>query len=76
MHSQGCVTPQIRLITASGEPLQIAGCVQASVRISQLNVIHQFLAVDKLVTPVILGLDFLQQHNLVLNFASSPVTAH
>ena len=25
-------------------------------------------------TPVILGLDFLQQHNLVLNFASRPVT--
>ena len=24
-------------------------------------------------TPVILGVDFLQQHNLVLNFASSPV---
>ena len=25
-------------------------------------------------TPVILGLDFLQQHNVVLNFASRPVT--
>ena len=66
--------PQVRLITASGEPLHIAGRVQASVRICQLNVIHQFLVVDKLVTPVILGLDFLQQHNLVLNFASRPVT--
>ena len=57
--------PQVRLITASGEPLQIAGHVQASVKICQLNVIYQFLVVDKLVTPVILGLDFLQQHNLV-----------
>ena len=66
--------PQVRLITASGEPLQITACVQAPVRISQLNVIHQFLVVDKLVAPVILGLDFLQQHNLVLNFASRPVT--
>ena len=66
--------PQVRLITASGEPLQIAGRVQASVKICQLNVIHQFLVVDKLVTPVILGLDFLQQHNLILNFASRPVT--
>ena len=45
--------PQVRLITASGEPLQIT---------------------DKLVAPVILGLDFLQQHNLVLNFASRSVT--
>ena len=59
------------LITASDEPLQITGCVQAPVGISQLNVIHQFLVVDKLVAPVILG---LQQHNLVLNFASRPVT--
>ena len=42
-------------------------------RICQLNVIYQFLVVDKLVTPVIFGLDFLQQHNLVLNFASRPV---
>ena len=66
--------PQVRLITASGEPLQITGCVQAPVGISQLNVIHQFLVVDKLVVPVILGLDFLQQHNLVLNFASRLVT--
>ena len=66
--------PQVKLITASGEPLQITGCVQAPLGISQLNVIHQFLIVDKLVAPVILGLDFLQQHNLVLNFASRPVT--
>ena len=31
------------------------------------------LVVERLVTPVILGVDFLQQHNLVLDFASSPV---
>ena len=30
--------PQVRLITTSGEPLQITGCVQAPVGISQLNV--------------------------------------
>ena len=30
--------------------------------------------VYRLVAPVILGIDFLQQHNLVLNFAFSPVT--
>ena len=68
--------PQVRLITASGEPLPITGCVQAPVRIShsQLQVTHQFLVVERLVTPVILGLDFLQQHNLVINFASRPVT--
>ena len=68
--------PQVRLITASGEPLPIIGCVQAPVKIihSQLEVTHQLLVVDRLVTPVILGLDFLWQHNLVINFASRPMT--
>ena len=68
--------PQVRLITASGEPLPIIGCVQAPVKIihSQLEVTHQLLVVDRLVTPVILGLDFLQQHNLIINFASRPMT--
>ena len=68
--------PQVRLITASGEPLPIIGCVQAPVKIihSQLEVTHQLLVVDRLVTPVILGLDFLRQHNLVINFASRPMT--
>ena len=65
--------PKLRLVTASGEPMLITGCIQAPVRISQLEITHQFLVVERLVTPVILGVDFLQQHNLVLNFASSPV---
>ena len=30
--------PQVTLVTASGEPLQVAGRVQASVKICQLNV--------------------------------------
>ena len=51
----------------------VVGCVKAPIRIDQLAVSHQFLAVETLVTPVILGLDVLQQHNLVLNFASRPI---
>ena len=62
----------VRLVTASGEPMLITGCIQAPVRISQLEITHQFLVVERLVTPVILGVDILQQHNLLLNFASSP----
>ena len=64
--------PKLRLVTASGEPMLITGCIQAPVRISQLEITHQFLVVERLVTPVILGVGFLQ-HNLVLNFASSTV---
>ena len=37
------------------------------------NYNYNFIVVDRLVAPVILGLDFLQLHNLVLNFAFSPV---
>ena len=65
--------PKLRLVTASREPMLITGCIQAPVRISQLEITHQFLVL-RLATPVILGVDFLQQQNLVLNFASSPMT--
>ena len=45
--------PQVKLIIASGEPLQCSSsCENQSVKC--------FLVVDKLVAPVILGLDFLQ----------------
>lgn len=69
-----CPIPRVKLITASGEPLPITGCVRALVRIHHLEVVHQLLVVERLVAPVILGLDFMQQHNIVLNFASSPAT--
>ena len=52
--------PPLKLITASGEPLPISGCVRLPVKINQLQVfIHNFIVVDRLVAPVILGLDFL-----------------
>ena len=65
--------PKLRLVTASEEPMLITECTQAPVRISQLEITHQFLVVERLMTPVILGVDFLQQYNLVLNFAFIPV---
>ena len=66
--------PKVKLITALKEPLPITGCVHAFVQIHHLEVSHQFLFVERLVAPVIFGLDFMQQHNIVLNFASRPVT--
>ena len=32
-----------------------------------------FVVVNILITPAILGMDFLQQHNIVIDFASTPV---
>ena len=37
-----CSIPRVKLITASGEPLPITGCVQALVRIHHLELVHQF----------------------------------
>ena len=35
---------------------------------------HHFSVVNHLITIIILGVDFLQGHNLVLNFSTNPVT--
>ena len=71
--SQGCSS--IQLVTASGESLPIISCVEASVQmIDNFMMTHQFLIVDSLIYPVILGTDFLYKHHLCLDFTSSPVT--
>ena len=44
--------PKLRLVTALGEPLLIKGCIQASVRSSQLEITNQFLVMERLMTPV------------------------
>ena len=44
------------------------------VQVGQLSVEHPLVVVDSLISPVILGMDFLQQHDLVLDFASSPIS--
>ena len=66
--------PQPSLVTASGDPLPIRGYIRAPVRIGPLQAMHEFIIVDSLVTPVILGTDFLQENNVALDFSSSPVT--
>ena len=43
------------------------------VRLGQVNVVHPFVVVKSLIAGVILGIDFLQQHRLVLDFAYSPI---
>ena len=37
---------------------------------------HNFIVVNSLVTPVILGTDFLQKHGLTLDFTADPVTVY
>ena len=54
-------TPQarpVRLVTASGDQLPILRHIGAKVRLGEFDVFHDFVVVKKLVTPVILGIDF------------------
>lgn len=43
-------------------------------QLDQLKVKHTFVVVERLVVPVILGVDFLQKNGLALDFATKPVT--
>ena len=58
----------LRLVTASGDQLPILRHIRTHVKLGEFNVMHDFVVVDSLVTPVILGIDFLQQNGLVLDF--------
>ena len=68
----------VQLVTASGEPMPIVGSMKATVRIGKLRQPeqHEFLVVQNLVSPVILGVDFMQQHGVVLDFSADPVGMH
>ena len=66
------IDPEVKLITASGEPLPIVGHVQTTVQVGSLKVAHDFVVVDSLIYPVIL--DFLQVNEVVLDFISVPVS--
>ena len=66
--------PEVKLITASGEPLPIVGHVQTTVQVGSLKVAHDFVVFDSLIYPVILDIDFLQVNEVVLDFTSVPVS--
>lgn len=63
----------LRLGTASGDSLPIVDCIVAPVRIGELELMHEFSVVQNLVAPVILGIDFLHDNTLVLDFTETPV---
>ena len=63
----------VQLITASGDPLPILKYVKALVQLGELKICHEFVVVNSLVTPAILGVDFLQGNCLSLDFSQTPV---
>ena len=48
-----------RLVTAAGEHLLIVGHIRAPIQLNTLQLMHDFIVVKNLVTPVILRVDFL-----------------
>ena len=65
---------KVLLRTASGIPLPVVKYVTASVLIQNMEtMLHDFFVVSDLIVPTMLGLDFLQQHGLVLDFSSNAV---
>ena len=68
--------PKLRLVSVGGEELPIANNVKAAVKLSGIEELpeHSFIVVEQLISQVILGVDFLQQQGLVLDFTTSPVS--
>ena len=67
------VLSKARYVRASGEQLHIVEHIQATVQLSELELSHNFVVVEKLVALVILGVDFLHKNWLVLDFSQTPV---
>ena len=70
------VLPSIQLKTAAGEPLPIIDYIQTQVCIANMeSSVHQnfVVVVSSLIAPVILGLDFFQQHKLILDFTGTNI---
>ena len=63
----------LKLVSAAEEPISVVGKVVAPI---QVGVHHNFVVVHSLITPVILGMDFLQKHGIMLDFTTTPVTIH
>ena len=64
----------LQLISAEGKEIPVLGCITLPLRLGKLKVNHNFVVVHSLIVPVILGVDFLQKYNLVLDFTSTPVS--
>ena len=64
----------VRVVTAAGEDLPILYHVTARVKLNMVDRVHDFLVVENLVAAAILGVDFLRQQGLLLDFRTTPVT--
>ena len=70
--------PQITLKTASGEILPLCNHISTQVCIQNMDapVEHNFVVADHLIAPVILGTDFLRQHESILDSSKETVRVY
>ncbi|KAI6660033.1 Zinc knuckle [Oopsacas minuta] len=62
-----------KLISASGNELRICGYSVLPIQLGELQVHHEFMVVSELITPVILGVDFLSTNKFCLDFGKGTV---
>ena len=67
-------TSEVKFVTASGDSLPIIIHVQAPVQVGNFRTMHHFVVAGCSIYPVILGINFLQQNELTLDFTSIPVS--
>ena len=71
--SQPVSEASVHVISATGEPIPVLGLVILPVQVRPIEVDHPLVVVQSLITPVILGINFLQAHGLILDFTTTPV---
>ena len=64
----------LQLVSAAGESIPILGQITLPIQLGGLKVDHHFVEVRSLITPMILGIDFMHKHGLVLDFTTTPIT--
>ena len=64
----------LNLVSAAGEPISVIGKIMAPIQVGNIHANYNFIVVHSLITPVILGMGFLQKHGIVLDFTTMPVT--
>ena len=68
------IPQDLQLVTTSGEDLLIVDYVRARIEVGELNLLHDFVVVRSLVAQVILGVDFLHNNTLTLDFTTTHVS--
>ena len=71
--SQPVSEASVHVVSATGETIPVLGRVTLPVQVGPIEVEHSLVVVQSLITPVILGIDFLQAHGLILDFTTTPV---